>query len=134
MARHSIGNFDFCVMVGQIPPHRETTEIIVRPGVSGTALRLTGLRGPVFNVVTIRDVRDLDSGQQLLDGYNSVIGASPMDIVKSDVDYFSQSGVLVAVLGVDPLQLQRASCIAGALDSGSEAILRVVWHLQLVSV
>lgn len=124
----SIGTFNFLALRGTPIWPVEQVKIIQRAGVDGSAFLFTGKRCPPFQLLSIVDAADMETGAAGLLLYQDLIDDAPVALVQGGVDW-SDAGLYVKVLDVQQRALY-AALVAGGLTAGSTAILEAVWTLQ----
>lgn len=133
---YSLGGFSFIDLAhanGRSgPPElpRERVEVIERPGLNGTGLLLLGAKGRPFPVRTLAGVTSRSAGLELIELYNSFVGADPLSLIWADESYTVNHGVafqIVDVLRAEVIQI-------GASSAGYPFLVAAVLTLLPVTV
>lgn len=136
MARplHQIDTFEFPLLKGEVPPYRQTIEVIERKGTSDLLRRKTGFQSPEFQLESIDNLLDFATAQAQIGSFIQTIEAGGLQLIKDDYD-FVNDGLLVVVLDVEPTVEQQRSRIAGGFQPGSNwnFELRARWRLRFVA-
>lgn len=130
-----ISSYQFVMGRGRVPEPQERIERLVRSGVNYARYRKLGTGGrEPFQVVTIRDVEDVDSGYTLLRQYKTLVGAGLQTFIWEDQNYTAQ-GWSVVVLGVEQVSVAAVHQWSGAFDDAdSKGKLTAEWTLEFRGV
>ena len=128
----SIGSFDFNILRGPIGAWGNDVEQIDRAGVDEFALRNLGQRGKQFVLESVRDVLTVAAGFDLLLSYQSLIGASPVVLIKDSYNFTASNGLDVAVLAVGLISVVGIDNVVNPIETDPQAVLRARWSLRFV--
>lgn len=118
------GFYAFDVMPDAMQAMQQEPQHIVRPGVAGHILRLTGARGQPFQFRTIHYVADFEACRDALVAYQALVNGDPVYIIANDVEFG-----WFHVLRVDQAPPAPCSSAIGTLVSNPTAMHLVIWTL-----
>lgn len=134
----SSGTFQFITLEslsgrGGAPQLPQThTEIVQRPGVTGTGFVDMASKGDVFQMRSVVDVSTESEAQTLLAAYRSHVGKTLLSMIWRDVDYATVHNVKYVPVGITDDRLQVMANITGGLfvnDGYPGIIVEAIWHL-----
>lgn len=136
MAANFLGEFPFVTFNNTVGLSgaplllRQENEIIQRPGVNGTGIRRTGVKGVTFQMVSTRDNSNQALAAQEYNLYTVLTQEDAQPIRFKGLDYDS-FGVLYVVVDVsDPLIMPLRNKVGGLLGTQESAVkLTVTWTL-----
>jgi len=129
MASPAIGAYTMISMKGEFQTLAEDIEDITRPNAHGSAIRLLGQRGPIFQLLTGVDVDDAAAAEVEATAYKALVGT-----LQSVVDQHSQTHTNVAVLGVDVTRKTALAVAVGGLSSSAGYWVEATWKLQETNI
>lgn len=131
---HQIDTFEFPLLKGEVPPHRQTIEVIERKGTSDLLRRKTGFQSPEFQLESIDNLADFATGRDQINSFKQTIEAGGLQLIKDDHS-FVDDGLLVVVLDVEPTLEKQKALISGGFQPGSNWYfeLRARWRLRFVA-
>lgn len=125
MAASKIGNYQYITLIGALNPGGESLQEITRPGVDGHAWRKAGKRGPVFQLMAVKDVSTAADVTTLVDGMKGLQAADPVTIYDDQGNYMTNA----KILQVDHVRTQYVATPVGGVNVGNYLVtLRV--HVQ----
>lgn len=134
MLTQQIGNFNFLDLRGGVQLLRQETERLVRPGVAGQGLKLTGVRGKPFSLRSVVDAPNIGYAEDFYYGYLNLVGNGPQQLIQHSLDYLGAYGYAALVLDVEQALVKRSLLTIGGLNPPSLGWLECVWHLVMVQV
>lgn len=130
---NQIGNYQFLSIIGYPTGPSQDPLVISRPGVDGTAIFLTGVRGKQFDLETVVDTPNKVLARNLFDQYQLLRGAAPVEIIHNDVS-LSYLNCLFQVLAVEPLEIIAVANSTYGLNPPSLGLLRARWTMIAVPI
>ena len=130
---NSIGDFQFIALDGQPELIRQEIELVFRRGVNGAAFWRTGERGRPFRLRSRVDAQSKADAQALYATYKQLVGADPVTLVWSGLDYELRDGVQVVVVDVTQADCRSLAATGGTgLNPPSLGWLECDWELMAV--
>jgi hypothetical protein len=128
LATNSIGEFQFEELRGSLQPRSQDLEILIRPGKDDSTVRLTGVRGKPFQVLTLHYVADFLSAKNAISAYVTLQDGNAYEVVQLDesIGYFR----VLAVVEVSAMAV--ASVVGDTLIADPEVLQYCQWTLQHV--
>jgi hypothetical protein len=130
---NQIGPQYFLSLDGGVETLKQDNELMVRPGVPGVGLKLTGLRGKPFKLRSRVDAATVVSAHDLKEQYNTLVGGGPYDLAQYGAIY-SSIGVGFLVLDVRVVKISALAYLRGGLNPPSLGWLQCDWELVAVAL
>jgi len=128
---NSIGSEQFVEIVGAPDLAKMRLELVERPGVDGTGIWETGIRGKPFTLTTRVDAEDLRAAIEAFGRYCAMPESGPVDVVLQDVSYLTY-GINFQVLDVRPREICELASSSGGLNPPSLGWVECEWDLVAV--
>lgn len=127
-----IGSHTFLSIDGVPPVRQQEGQIVVRPGVNGSAFWLTGKRGQPFTVRTRVDCTSKAAAMAKRVEYTQLVFAGKQSMTWGD-HLIATDGddAKVMVLAVRPILAVEIVTSSGGLNAPSEGFLECEWDLCL---
>lgn len=131
---YQIGDHEF-LSLSFPSPVKERPLAMDRPGVTGSAIWLTGERGKPFTVRSTCDAYHLNHAIELFLEYRTLIGQDPVDLIWNDY-HVTDENTKVAVLDVRrvPDRIFRMAGATQGLNPPSLGWIEADWELLLLPV
>jgi hypothetical protein len=107
---------------------KQRLELVERPGVDGTAIWETGVRGRPCTVRTRVDQPDPSTAMEVFGDYCSLVDEDPVEVTFA-ARPMSDLGAKYQVLDVRIIEICGITGASGGLNSPSEAWLECEWDL-----
>lgn len=130
-----IGTKQFIALRGEIILPQEMLELDERPGVDGTEITFTGIKGRPFQLTSQADVEAYQYARDEVQSYLNLISMGPLEIVQGGVSSLSL-GYLVKVLNFTPTRILRLGQSIGGLTEGGPGtgFIEGVWDLISIPI
>lgn len=129
-----IGPHNFLSLDGGVETLKQDNQLMVRPGVPGVGIQLTGKRGKPFRLRSRVDAPSVIDAQNFKQDYNSLIGdGNPYDLAQYGAVY-SNLGIGFLVLDVRTVKLSALAYFQGGLNPPSLGWLECEWELVCVAL
>lgn len=132
LSDNKIGPYPFISLRGEPIPPRQTLQIDDRPGVDGSEVVLTGVKGQPFTLVSMMDAVSFDQGSTFINDYQGLIEQAPVALVRGGVSS-DGLGYRVKVLDVRPARIMAmAGAVGNAFNPPSLAMVECQWDLLAI--
>lgn len=133
MSLNSIGSFPFLDLKGNVELLAEQTRLIVRPGVAGSGVVLTGVRGEPFTLRSKVDAPSIAAAQFFYEEYLTYVGDGVFSVIHYGYS-FAEDGYGFLVLKVKPAIVRANLMCLGGLNPPSLGWLECDWTLCCVAL
>jgi len=112
----------------------EMSELVQRPGVSGTGIKLVGKKGPGFPYVTKVDFANRELAHDATRDYHNLVNVfGKQTLVHAGIDYYARYGTRYIPIEVVVLRIKRLGAAVGGLSGVAFPYwVEAQWMLQPV--
>lgn len=130
---NQIGPFYFLSLDGGVETLKQDNQLMIRPGVPGVGLMLTGQRGKPFHLRSRVDAPNVVSAHDMKEEYNTLVGGGPYDLAQYGAIY-SSVGIGFLVLDVRVVKISALAFCKGGINPPSLGWLECDWELIAVAL